>query len=351
MKKKRSKMPQDDLGRVPAWVRTFQAKCMVFLRKCKAVDFKLTSRFWARFPQSGRIVAFNEAIDVLKRVTIIATNLRPIEEGEWLQISPWGEFPNEVGLQRMTRQRGDMMVTAFNSFGGRLGRFFKGVPIYVGHPDRDRIKYPDHRRYGKITDLEARDDGLYGKVAWNDLGKTNFEQGYHVYPSAVWACDPTEPGVIEPAELVSVGLTNFPNIDGVRPWAANEQVISQNAGTSAGAKKGWATRRGKGWTPKSEKGKAAAKKQAAKKGKETTADILQRTDYLPSSGGSAFRSAADANAFKAAARREKAAASRKKAQSKEERWTRRNNALRAAAGKPSLEQFYGTGSIGGGFGL
>jgi hypothetical protein len=150
-----------------------------------------------------------------------ATNERAIDNSPWLQICPWGEFDNQVGLQRVARDQGETMVTAFNSLLGRMGRLFRGVPVFVGHPDVDPNKYPDKRRYGKITAMEAREDGLYSKVAWNDLGQQNLKEGYYLYPSPVWVLKRRPGGIVEPCELISVGLTNFPNIQKVQPWALN----------------------------------------------------------------------------------------------------------------------------------
>ncbi len=147
-----------------------------------------------------------------------ATN--ELSEGEWQRISAYGDFPNEVGLQRVRREDADAMVSAFNSFRGRLGRMFRGVPIFPGHPDADPERYRDHRRYGKVVDLEARADGLYGRVAWNSLGRENLEEGFLLYPSPRWYLR-KDGRHVRPDELISVGLTNRPNIPG-DPWAKND---------------------------------------------------------------------------------------------------------------------------------
>ncbi len=147
-----------------------------------------------------------------------ATN--ELSQGEWQRISAYGDFPNEVGLQRVRREDAEAMVSAFNSFRGRAGRMFRGLPVFAGHPDVDPVRYKDHRRYGKIVDLEARDEGLYGRVAWNSLGRENLEEGYLLYPSPRWFLK-ADGRHVRPDELISVGLTNRPNIPG-DPWAKND---------------------------------------------------------------------------------------------------------------------------------
>jgi hypothetical protein len=151
--------------------------------------------------------------------TCIAGNVAPIEQGnEWLQISPFGEFPHPDGLQKFQRANAEKMVAEFNSLAGRMARLFRGLPVFAGHPDVDPESYPDDRRLGKITALEVRDDGLYGKVQWNNLGEENLREGYRPFPSPAWRAPRRTDGTIDPVELISVGLTNSPNIRGVQPW-------------------------------------------------------------------------------------------------------------------------------------
>lgn len=161
-----------------------------------------------------RLIATNEA-----REFAVASNELTLA-GEWLQISPYGDFPNKVGLQRINKPDAEAMVAAFNSLRGRAARLFMGLPIYVGHPDVEPTPNADRRRYGKITDLEARDDGFYGKVALNDLGKAAVEQGHYLFNSPAWYLK-REGKFVRPVELISVGLTNTPQIPGA-PWAKNE---------------------------------------------------------------------------------------------------------------------------------
>jgi hypothetical protein len=168
----------------------------------------------SRINVTSRLVATNEAPEYGT-----ATNELSLE-GEWLQISPYGDFPNKVGLQRIQKPDAEQMVTAFNSLRGKVSRAFMGLPIYVGHPDVQPDKYADKRRYGKITELAAREDGFYGKVAMNSLGKAALEEGHFQFNSPTWLLK-REKNFVRPVELISVGLTNTPQIPG-DPWAKNE---------------------------------------------------------------------------------------------------------------------------------
>jgi hypothetical protein len=153
------------------------------------------------------------------RAVAVAANDRALTFDDWEQITPWGDFPNPQGLQRLNKKTGQQMVDAFNR--SRMAGNSIGVPIFHGHPDVSPSQYLDDRRYGKITALEARSDGLWGKPAWNSLGEENKREGFLVFPSGVWKFKRMPGGVIEPFELVSVGLTNSPIIPTVKAWTAN----------------------------------------------------------------------------------------------------------------------------------
>lgn len=168
--------------------------------------------------QPKLVLATNEAERML--ATCTAAN-EMVQDGEWLRITPYGDFPNKVGLQRVQKEDGEQLVTAFNSLKGKLARGFMGVPVFVGHPDVAPDKYPDKRRYGRINELQAREDGVYGLVALNDLGKQAMQEGHYLYNSPTWYLR-KDGAHIRPMQLVSVGLTNTPQIPN-EPWAKNEE--------------------------------------------------------------------------------------------------------------------------------
>ncbi len=136
----------------------------------------------------------------------------------WFKISPYGTFRGKVpGRPQSVAQANALaMVSEFNSVLGRLGRAFRGVPIYHGHPDVDPEIWPDDRRIGKITQLEARVDGLWGLAEWNSVGQENKAEGWWVFPSPRWDA-PAGKAAFEPDRLISVGLTNTPRITESEP--------------------------------------------------------------------------------------------------------------------------------------
>src|SRR6478672_4532326 len=109
------------------------------------------------------------------------------------------------------------MVKRFNSFRGKLGRLFSGAPFYIGHPDMPQSsELADRKAYGWIMELEAREDGIYGRVKWSKAGLDLLKNAHFKYLSPYWSCDqipgPTNRPTFRPTNLISVGLTNQPNL-------------------------------------------------------------------------------------------------------------------------------------------
>ena len=147
----------------------------------------------------------------------------------WMKIAPFGSYPgSRPGRpQHFTEVEANAMVGEFRSLRGRLGRMFRGAPVYIGHPDKDPAVYTDHRRLGKVIDLQARPDGLYGEVEWNALGLENKREGYWVFPSPRWDA-PAGRSEFRPDRLISVGLTNMPRIAASEPVTNSQDFENEN---------------------------------------------------------------------------------------------------------------------------
>lgn len=147
----------------------------------------------------------------------------------WFKISPYGTFRGKTPgrLQYVTQDNARAMETEFNSLLGKLGRKFRGVPIYHGHPDVDPEVWTDDRRIGKVTKLESRADGLWGYAEWNSLGEENKREGWWIYPSPRWDAPPDKTR-FAPDRLISIGLTNTPRI------AESDPVFNSQLATKDG---------------------------------------------------------------------------------------------------------------------
>lgn len=163
---------------------------------------------------------------------------------EWVQLSPYGEFPHARGLQRVDREAAAGMARQFESFAARLGRLFGGLPFYVGHPDMVAGEGIDRKAYGWVEGLEAREAGLFGRVKWSEAGLELLRQGHFKFLSPYWEAREIgrEKGqrVYRPVALISVGLTNQPNLP-VAPLAntgearAEEMAAAEETSAPASA--------------------------------------------------------------------------------------------------------------------
>ena len=172
---------------------------------------------------------------------------------EWRMIAPYGDTDYWAQaddgswrkfIQSFQRPQADAMVTGINAQKVREGDSFVGLPIYRGHPDADPKQWPDDKRYGGVMQLEARADGLYGKIAWNTLGEENKRERYYVFPSPAWEypqSDALVTGRIVPVSLRSIGLTNSPRIPKSRPWTNSDPGGSLFAGNNPVTPAGRAT--------------------------------------------------------------------------------------------------------------
>lgn len=137
----------------------------------------------------------------------------------WAQIAPYGTWPHTEGLQIFERADAEQIVSRFKSVWGRIKRAVVGLPLYKGHPDHKAFAntHTDKTQYGQWSDLEARDDGLWGRPVISAAGADLIEGGLR-YLSPNWRAAMTGLAngrpVYRPRILDSVGLTACPNIPG-----------------------------------------------------------------------------------------------------------------------------------------
>lgn len=160
-----------------------------------------------------------------------AANELVVQPDGWAMLSPYGDFPNSAWresltgqvervevIQRVTQESAQAMVDEFNSWIGKAKRFVRGRRLYIGHPDVATMAndYPDKTPKGIFTDLQAREDGLYGRLVLTDEGAELVDGKKFVALSPYWTANEvqTEGGktIYSPAIFRSAGLTNRPNL-------------------------------------------------------------------------------------------------------------------------------------------
>lgn len=138
------------------------------------------------------------------------TPLKPIK------LFDYGVYPHFQGLQEVSHSACKGLAHTFNSLLNKLKRKFLGVPLYVGHPDDLHFSgqpgHTDTKAYGWVTGLEAKDDGLWVQLSLSKEGAQLVESKHYKFLSPRWEMIKTPKGTYTPIRLISMGLTNQPNI-------------------------------------------------------------------------------------------------------------------------------------------
>lgn len=145
----------------------------------------------------------------------------------WVHLAPYGDFDNQVGMQRVTKADAQAVVQDFKRM-ANIGTRMMGLPFFIGHPDHPAFatQHKDEQAYGRIKELEAREDGLYGLVAFNSKGKQLIEDETFHGHSVHWILK-RDGAVWRPVSLKSAGFTNSPNLP-VKPITAANAKTLQN---------------------------------------------------------------------------------------------------------------------------
>lgn len=134
----------------------------------------------------------------------------------WFHLVPRGEYPH-TGDDGKTR----VQVIDDASLDAMLKNFAPKVLIDQEHfshmPDKSS------EAMGWISELQKRDDGLWGKVEWTDIGDAAVKNRRYRFLSPTWRKLQSLGGdKVRPLHLLDVGLTNQPNIRGMVPLSNRE---------------------------------------------------------------------------------------------------------------------------------
>lgn len=166
-------------------------------------------------------------------LVVCTANIAGVASGDWALIAPYGDHPAPDGsyVQRFSRDQADAVVRTWNSITGRAARLFKNLwhglggraslPVWDGHPETDKQRWPMERLLAEITDLRSGEAGLEGRIVWS--ANSDDRTRGPLYPSPLWWHWPPagEPPAVYPELLESIGLVPTPNISSVPAWTAN----------------------------------------------------------------------------------------------------------------------------------
>jgi phage I-like protein len=125
----------------------------------------------------------------------------------WLMLAPYGEFPGvlerRVGEQLVQEECVQVINRAIAET--LVAGFQPDLLTDYEHDEENTIAA------GWVQELQARDNGLYGRMRWSTKGKADVEGGNYRYFSPVFATRTLGPGREEPVRLIGNTLTNRPN--------------------------------------------------------------------------------------------------------------------------------------------
>ncbi|TCT35381.1 phage protease [Martelella mediterranea] len=133
---------------------------------------------------------------------------------EWLQLLPATEFSGVDGRGPYMAPDLNALVQSFNAAGRKLAvdeNHSTDLAGKAGHPAPAR---------GWIVELQARSDGLYGRVEWTASGRELMEDKAYGFISPVFFHSRSKPHRI--ASVERVALTNDPNLSFLKSLNAKE---------------------------------------------------------------------------------------------------------------------------------
>lgn len=144
------------------------------------------------------------------------TTLEDCTSLKWIKLLDYGTYPHFQGLQDLSLSACKVLASNFNSLCAKLKRKFASVPIYIGHPDDPHFAgqngHNDTKAYGWAKALEARADGLHVQIGWSSAGAELIQNAFYKFLSPRWEMLASPKGSYRPIKLISIGLTNHPNI-------------------------------------------------------------------------------------------------------------------------------------------
>jgi len=136
----------------------------------------------------------------------------------FFQISSLGEFPKtfENGTVLIQVVDGDSVQRMLAAFANDAAQpNFGGLLVDFDHFSMNPLT--PSKAAGWVTELQGRPDGLYAKIRWSKSGEESVQSGEYRWPSPVWEFEEIVNSRVRPVHLLSVALTNDPNIKNMRP--------------------------------------------------------------------------------------------------------------------------------------
>ncbi|MBO6102207.1 MAG: hypothetical protein J6P03_03010 [Opitutales bacterium] len=140
-------------------------------------------------------------------------------------LCPFGNWSHKKGMQIVDKTAAQKLR---DSFMRGFDRIF-GVPIYIGHPD-DAGK--PAKAVGRIESISVTDEGIAVCARYSESAYAKITSGKLKWLSPRWRMQALKNGAFRPVKLISVGMTDNPNIPN-----SGAILSSENRRLDAGSKK------------------------------------------------------------------------------------------------------------------
>ena len=135
---------------------------------------------------------------------------------EWVHLLPSGTFAGRDGRGPWSCDPATVIART-KQYCGSLS-----IPVDYDHQiERAAENGQPAPASGWITDLEAREDGIWGRAEWTAKGRQHLEAREYRYISPVFFHDKKNGAILA---LESAALTNVPNLAGLKALAASEGI-------------------------------------------------------------------------------------------------------------------------------
>lgn len=137
-------------------------------------------------------------------------------KSSWIKLLDFGNYPHAQGLQKVDKNACTCLIKTFYSLLNKFKRKFAGLPVYIGHPDDPFFAYQpghcDKKIYAWVKGLKIDQTSLLIDIQWTEEGSKLIQNKAYQYLSPRWEMEVIGPQTFSPFKLISIGLTNRPNI-------------------------------------------------------------------------------------------------------------------------------------------
>lgn len=142
----------------------------------------------------------------------------------WYQIEAKGDHPNRAAgvVQVIDNESAQSIVNRFNA-DAAAGTLRHGSDMLIDHEHFSDQPDQETRAYGWLTQLQNRNDGIYGQIRWSKIGQEAVDGGEYRFfsteysPADCKVLNGGDPKRIRPLKLAGLTLTNMNNNRGQKP--------------------------------------------------------------------------------------------------------------------------------------